>query len=246
MCAAHKEGVIHENSVGPKWSCRLAFAEMTDKLKNGRDLPSRVLITCRQPAPSPIPTQDLPSRNNQFRNRLVRKSRRVTEPHRRHRPRIQICRPCRPSRSDALHADPSLDAGGFLPLSQPPFAAPRVPITSRSGTENSFRGPVFEGKTEDRCGTANSSTEPRGDGIKRVLAGPQNFRHAVFALIYYVLNLIHPTAPLPTDSLQLAFGRVHQPFPSFFARNRRKEQSQAHANSKAGYKRSNRAASIVH
>src|SRR5260221_11293974 len=63
----------------------------------------------------------------------------------------------------------------------------------------------------------NSSIEPRGDGVERILARAQGLCYATFTLVQDVLHLIHPAAPAATQTLQLVLGGVHQPLASFFA-----------------------------
>src|SRR5258707_9769198 len=73
----------------------------------------------------------------------------------------------------------------------------------------------------------NSSIEPRGDGVERILARAQGLCYATFTLVQDVLHLIPPAAPAATPTLQLVLGGVHQPLASFFSGKRRKTHSQA-------------------
>src|SRR5258708_10835839 len=91
----------------------------------------------------------------------------------------------------------------------------------------------------------NSSIEPSGDGIERMLARAQGLCYATLTLVQDVLHLIDPAASPATQALQLIFGGVHQPLASFFAGKERKKQSQANADAQPRQK-SNGAPSVVH
>jgi hypothetical protein len=150
MCALHNEGkgMVHEDSVGPKWSCLFVFAKTRANSKVERTLRQprvgKIMLNSRtilDPTPKP-PKPEQP----------------VPQPPRPEIPPRDPTSPGPPSPNPDLppippgttaprgHPEPSLGAGGLLPLSQPPFAGPCVPSCEpqRSRRDAALRGRAFE------------------------------------------------------------------------------------------------------